>query len=68
MGRVGEAQAELRRAQELDPLSLGIQSNVGMISYFASSTVTLSSNSKKFLNSIPSFQCPIGEWACVTSN
>jgi TolB-like protein/Flp pilus assembly protein TadD len=35
MGRVDEARAELNRAQELDPLSLIIQSNAGIVSYFA---------------------------------
>jgi TolB-like protein/Flp pilus assembly protein TadD len=34
-GRVDEARVELNRAQELDPLSLIIQSNAGMIAYFA---------------------------------
>ena len=35
MGRVDEARAQLSRASELDPLSLVIQSNIGMIAYFA---------------------------------
>jgi eukaryotic-like serine/threonine-protein kinase len=35
LGRLDEARAELDRARELDPLSLVIQSNVGMIAYFA---------------------------------
>jgi len=34
LGRLDEARAEIKRAHELDPLSLGIQANVGMISYF----------------------------------
>jgi TolB-like protein/Flp pilus assembly protein TadD len=34
LGRVDEARAELRRAQELDPLSLLVQANKGVISYF----------------------------------
>ena len=35
LGRLDEGRAELDRARELDPLSLVIQSNVGMIAYFA---------------------------------
>ena len=35
MGRTAEAQREIRRAEELDPLSLIIQANVGMVDYFA---------------------------------
>jgi tetratricopeptide (TPR) repeat protein len=34
LGRLTEARAELKRAQELDPLSLLIQANAGVISYF----------------------------------
>ncbi len=34
LGRVAEARAELKRAQELDPLSLLVQANAGVISYF----------------------------------
>jgi TolB-like protein/Flp pilus assembly protein TadD len=34
LGRVEEARAELKRAQELDPLSLLVQANSGVISYF----------------------------------
>ncbi|MBI3950869.1 MAG: tetratricopeptide repeat protein [Acidobacteria bacterium] len=35
MGRSDEAMAEMRRAQELDPLSLIINTNVGWLYYFA---------------------------------
>src|SRR5437016_2443707 len=35
LGRLTEARAELKRAQELDPLSLLVQANAGVISYFA---------------------------------
>jgi DNA-binding winged helix-turn-helix (wHTH) protein/TolB-like protein len=35
MGRTEEAQREIRRAEELDPLSLIIKANVGMVDYFA---------------------------------
>ncbi len=35
MGRMTEALAEIKRAQELDPLSLGINSGVGWVLYFA---------------------------------
>jgi len=35
LGRTEEAQREIRRAEELDPLSLIIQANVGMVDYFA---------------------------------
>jgi eukaryotic-like serine/threonine-protein kinase len=35
MGRLDEARAEMDRARELDPLSLIIQSNAGLIAYFA---------------------------------
>jgi len=35
LGRIEEARAELKRAQELDPLSLLVQANSGVISYFA---------------------------------
>ncbi len=34
LGRVADARVELKRAQELDPLSLSIQANAGVISYF----------------------------------
>src|SRR5229473_1883295 len=34
LGRIAEARAELKRAQELDPLSLLVQANAGVISYF----------------------------------
>jgi TolB-like protein/DNA-binding winged helix-turn-helix (wHTH) protein/Flp pilus assembly protein TadD len=34
LGRLTEARAELKRAQELDPLSLLVQANAGVISYF----------------------------------
>jgi len=34
LGRLDEARLEIKRAHELDPLSLGIQANLGMISYF----------------------------------
>jgi TolB-like protein/Tfp pilus assembly protein PilF len=34
LGRVAEARTELKRAQELDPLSLLVQANAGVISYF----------------------------------
>ncbi|HYY72306.1 MAG TPA: tetratricopeptide repeat protein [Candidatus Bathyarchaeia archaeon] len=34
LGRIAEARGELKRAQELDPLSLLIQANAGVISYF----------------------------------
>jgi TolB-like protein/Flp pilus assembly protein TadD len=34
LGRLTEARAELKRAQELDPLSLLVQANGGVISYF----------------------------------
>lgn len=34
LGRLTEARAELERAQELDPLSLLVQANAGVISYF----------------------------------
>jgi TolB-like protein/Tfp pilus assembly protein PilF len=35
VGRLEEARAELKRAQDLDPLSLLVQANEGVISYFA---------------------------------
>lgn len=34
LGRIEEARVELKRAQELDPLSLLVQANIGVISYF----------------------------------
>jgi hypothetical protein len=35
MGRLDEGQREIRRAQELDPLSLVINVRVGMTAYFS---------------------------------
>lgn len=34
LGRIAEAQAELKRSQDLDPLSLEVQANAGVILYF----------------------------------
>jgi hypothetical protein len=35
LGRLEEAKAELKKAQDLDPLSLPINSSVGLQLYFA---------------------------------
>lgn len=61
MGRIGEARAELSRAQELDPLSLGIQSNMAMISYFARQYDDALQQLQKVLALDPKF--PVPYWA-----
>jgi tetratricopeptide (TPR) repeat protein len=61
MGRIGEARAELSRAQELDPLSLGIQSNMAMISYFARQYDDALQQLQKVLALDPKFSVPY--WA-----
>ena len=58
MGRLDEARAELNRAQELDPLSLGIQSNVGMVSYFARQYENALQQLQKVLELDPKFPVP----------
>ncbi len=58
MGRIDEARAELNRAQELDPLSLGIQSNVGMVSYFARQYEVALHQLQKVLELDPKFPVP----------
>jgi len=58
MGRIDEARAELNRAQELDPLSLGIQSNVGMVSYFARQYEVALQQLQRVLELDPKFPVP----------
>src|SRR6267143_3211288 len=60
MGRVDEARAELNRAQELDPLSLGIQSNAGIVSYFARQYEDALQQLQKVLALDPKF--PVPHW------
>jgi serine/threonine protein kinase/Flp pilus assembly protein TadD len=57
-GRVDEARAELNRAQELDPLSLIIQSNAGMIAYFARQYDDAIRQLQKVLELDPNFPVP----------
>jgi TolB-like protein/Tfp pilus assembly protein PilF len=58
MGRVDEARAELNRAQELDPLSLIIQSNAGIVSYFARQYDNALQQLQKVLELDPKFPVP----------
>jgi eukaryotic-like serine/threonine-protein kinase len=58
MGRVDEARAELNRAQELDPLSLIIQSNAGIVSYFARKYDDALQQLKKVVELDPKFPVP----------
>jgi serine/threonine protein kinase/tetratricopeptide (TPR) repeat protein len=58
MGRLAEARAELNRAQELDPLSLVIQSNAGMIAYFATEYDDALQQLRKVLELDPKFPVP----------
>ncbi len=57
-GASDEARAELSHAQELDPLSLGIQSNVGMVSYFARQYDDALDQLQKVLKLDPKFPVP----------
>ena len=58
LGRIDEARAQLSLAQELDPLSLIIQSNVGMVSYFARQYDDALERLQKVLELDPKFPVP----------
>ena len=55
MGRSEEAIREIKIAQDLDPLSLIIQANVGMIEYFARQYDRAIEQERKVLDADPSF-------------
>jgi TolB-like protein/Tfp pilus assembly protein PilF len=58
LGRLDEARAEQNRAQELDPLSLGIQANVGIIAYFGRQYDDAIQQLQKVLQLDPKFPVP----------
>jgi serine/threonine protein kinase/Flp pilus assembly protein TadD len=58
LGRIDEARVQLSQAQELDPLSLLIQSNAGMISYFARQYDDAVERLNKVLELDPKFPVP----------
>jgi len=58
LGRIDEARVQLNQAQELDPLSLGIQSEAGMISYFARQYEDALQRLQKVLELDPKFPVP----------
>ena len=55
MGRHAEAIAELKRAQELDPLSLIVQTDLGFAYFFAGQYDAAFSQYQKVLAANPSF-------------
>lgn len=58
LGRIDEARVQLNQAQELDPLSLGIQADAGMISYFARQYDNALERLQKVLELDPKFPVP----------
>jgi len=58
LGRIDEARVQLSQAQELDPLSLLIQSNAGMISFFARQYKDALERLQKVLQLDPKFPVP----------
>ena len=55
MGRTDEAKREIKRAEDLDPLSLIIQANVGTIDYFARHYDHAIEQERKVLKANPNF-------------
>lgn len=60
LGRIEEALAEMQRARELDPLSLIVKANVGVVYYFGRRYDETIEELRKLVNEEPEF--PVAHW------